>query len=149
MIHAKCEMSVVFSRSCSIVSQEMQDRAAGKNGWVDPHNAGSYVIDEVTDTTLSGHRVTGDLKYTDKFDFHFTPMVPDTSGCIAIACSESQSMSIKDYSTNYCNLHNLYCGSDVGCKFVNEDLYYDETYHACSQHDDVCIVESELEKVFA
>jgi len=111
--------------------------------WVDPHNGGTYTITESEFPNLSGQRVTGDGKYTDKFDFFFTEGEPDYPMCIAIACSESQVFSISDYSTNYCNLHSLYCNSADGCPTVGADLTYDETYHRCRQHDNVCVAKEE------
>lgn len=56
------------------------------------------------------------------------------------ACSESQVTSVVDYSTNYCNLHSLYCNSSSGCPTAGKDLTYTEKYSSCSQHDDVCVV---------
>lgn len=91
-------------------------------------------------TALEGQRVTGDGKYTDKFDFNFSESGIETQSCTVEACSESQVNSVVDYSTNYCNLNNLYCSSKDGCAPINYDLDYKETYVACSQHDDVCKV---------
>ena len=53
-------------------------RANGENGWVDPHNGGSYSFTSTTSTDIAGTRTTGDSKYTDKYDFHFEA---DGSGC--------------------------------------------------------------------
>jgi len=50
-------------------------------------------------------------------------------------CSESQLTSYADFSTNYCNLHDLYCGSSDGCKFVKSDLKYKEDVKSCSSAD--------------
>jgi hypothetical protein len=56
--------------------------------------------------------------------------------CIVQACSESQVTSVIDYSTNYCNLHNLFCSSHDGCTVVEHDLLdYQEQYKSCSQRD--------------
>ncbi|CAK9033688.1 unnamed protein product [Durusdinium trenchii] len=35
---------------------------------------------------------------------------------------EIKVFSLKDFSTNYCNLRNLYCGSEEGCKPVKHDF---------------------------
>merc|ERR1711924_406066 len=60
-------------------------------------------------------------------------------GCAVAACSESQVTSVYDYSTNYCNLHDLYCGKGDGCNQVNKnlDLSFEENNVNCSsgQHD--------------
>jgi glycerophosphoryl diester phosphodiesterase len=134
-IHAKCEMKVTFSDSCNDVVSEMTARV--NSGWVDPHNAGTYSISNSTDTFIAGQRVTGDQKYTDLFDFSFTA---SGDGCVVEACSESQVMSIKDFSTNYCNLHDLYCNSADGCPTAGKDLSYSESFSSCSEHDSsVCV----------
>lgn len=53
-------------------------RANGENSWSDPHNGGTYTFTSTTSTDIAGQRVTGDAKYTDKFDFHFEA---DGTGC--------------------------------------------------------------------
>jgi hypothetical protein len=133
-VHAKCKMEVSFTNSCEEVMTEMTSRV--NSDWVDPHNAGVYSLSNTTETYLAGQRVTGDKKYTDLFDFKFTTT---DSGCKVEACSESQTFSIKDFSTNYCNLHDLYCSSADGCPTVGKDLTYSEDYSSCKQHDDVCV----------
>ena len=91
----------------------------------------------------TNQRVTGDKKYTDKFDFSFSPQVGGV-GCVLSACSESQVTSVLDYSTNFCNLHALYCSSADGCPTAGTDLSYSESYSSCSQHDaGACIVSKE------
>ena len=150
-MHAKCQMDVSFDNSCDSVMSEMTGRVNSKT-WTDPHNGGIYSITRYeflylystllksllssNSTYLAGQRITGDGKYTDKFDFYLTP---SGSGCSVEACSESQVSSIIDYSTNYCNLHDLYCSSKDGCPTVGSDLTYTEKYSQCIQHDDVCI----------
>jgi len=136
--HAKCDMGVTFTSSCEAVLTEINARVAGKNGWSDPHNNGHYSIKNQTNSYLSGQRITGDNKYTDFFDFSFTPTA--AKGCTVEACSESQVNSLIDYSTNYCNLHSLYCSAASGCPTVGADLSYSEVYKSCSQHDNVCVV---------
>jgi lipocalin len=135
-IHAKCSMSVSFTDSCDAVVKEMTDRVNGVNGWTDPHNGGTYTFTSTSPTSIEGQRVTGNLKYTDKFDFTFTE---SGGGCVVDACSESQVMSVLDYSTNYCNLHSLYCSSSEGCPTAGTDLTYTEKFSSCSQHDSVCV----------
>lgn len=138
-MHAKCDMGVTFAQPCDSVLAEINARIAGKDGWTDPHNGGVYSVNNQTSSFLSGQRVTGDGKYTDLFDFSFTS---SSGGCTVEACSESQVNSVLDFSTNYCNLHDLYCSAASGCPTVGADLTYTETYKSCSQHDDVCVVSS-------
>jgi hypothetical protein len=135
-IHAKCEMGVQFSNSCDEVRAEIVGRIQSPT-WTDPHNGGTYSLVSSNASYVSGTRLTGDKKYTDKFDFIFSA---SGTSCKVEACSESQVFSMIDYSTNYCNLHDLYCSSTDGCPTVGKELSYTETYSSCSQHDDVCVV---------
>jgi len=142
-IHAKCSMEVTFQESCNTVMTEMVARANGDSGWVDPHNGGTYSFTSTTPTDISGTRTTGDGKYTDKYDFSFED---SNGGCKVSACSESQVNSVLDYSTNYCNLHSLYCSSADGCPTVGGDLTYTEDFNSCKQHDDVCVASAQPSK---
>jgi hypothetical protein len=133
--HASCQITVTFpSSACSEVKTEMLNRISGKNGWVDPHKKGTYSTISgagSTDMLMKTKRLTGNKKYTDLQDFTFAT---SGSGCVVEACSESQVMSYLDYSTNYCNLHDLYCGSADGCPFIT-DLQYTESVGTCSASD--------------
>ena len=137
-MHAKCDMSVVFQNSCPEVVAEITGRVSSAD-WSDPHNGGTYTITASSDTSIAGQRVTGDKKYTDKFDFILTA---GDGTCTVEACSESQVSSLIDYSTNYCNLHSLYCNSADDCTTVGTELTYAESYSSCSQHDNVCVVKA-------
>lgn len=140
--HAKCTMGVTFpSTSCTDVHNEISSRIGGLNAWADPHNGGTYTssrdeVDESTGTrTLEGSRVTGDGKYTDKFTLVLMESESNSGSCTMTACSESQVTSILDFSTNYCNLRNLYCNSEDGCPIVNWNLDYEETHNDCWQNN--------------
>jgi len=54
--------------------------------------------------------------------FTHTPRHPEILGCTIEACSESQSTTVTDGSTNYCNIYNLISGSDAGIDYVNLNL---------------------------
>jgi len=95
---------------------EMKARISGQpTTWHDPHNKGTYTLVSSTDDELDMTRRTGDNKYTDKQIFTFTPAATQ---CKITGCSESQVFSIKDFSTNYCDLRMMYCGKAEGCKPV-------------------------------
>lgn len=124
LTHAKTKLNVSFENACSDVSKTIQSRANGsQNGeWTDPHNKGIYTVDSASSSRIELHRDTGDGKYTDKMIFTLS----ESDGkCQVTACSESQVTSIKDFSTNYCNLHDLYC-SDAGCNDPSSTLDYTE-----------------------
>ena len=54
------------------------------------------------------------------------------------ACSESQGPSGCDYSTNYCNVRNLYCNSAEGCRVLRHELISKEKYGASCYHAPKC-----------
>jgi hypothetical protein len=133
-------MSVSFQETCDVVKEEIKARLAAEGGWVDPHNAGKYKLQSEDGNLLEGSRLTGNGKYTDLFDLAF--FESDKGGCLVTACSESQVSSILDMSTNYCNLHNLYCNSDDGCSVIKSDLHYKESFTSCWQRkQELCISE--------
>jgi len=120
--HASCRVDARVATSCKNVASEMRNRvAANQNGtWLDPHNHGQYTWEaSIGDSELLFQRTTnpetsfnGKL-YTDRILFTLTE---GPGGVCAIqGCSESQGASVGDFSTNYCNMRNLYCGSAEGC----------------------------------
>ena len=135
MVHASANVHAVFAHSCDVVASEIFNRVNGASGWVDPHNEGHYTLlsqqpGSGTPTKINLSRRTGDDKYTDKMDLQLTPTAGPggvNTGCEIAACSESQVTSYADFSTNYCNLHNLYCGSDDGCPYSRQDLQSHES----------------------
>ncbi|CAJ1380485.1 unnamed protein product [Effrenium voratum] len=110
---------------CKDVVDEIRARVTSAS-WHDPHNGGTYsFLDDSADDVLQIQRVTANKKYTDKMTFTFTKQ-GHKKACAVHACSESQVFSIADFSTNYCNLRNLYCGSEDGCKPVRHDFSSEE-----------------------
>mmetsp|Transcript_107705 Transcript_107705/g.231885 ORF Transcript_107705/g.231885 Transcript_107705/m.231885 type:complete len:296 (-) Transcript_107705:42-929(-) len=126
-IHAKCSVEATTRSTCQAVQNEMMARVRGQStgAWRDPHNNGTYAVlssseDELLLTRVSGSQSFGGRTYTDKVLFAFATSAD--AGCRFTGCSESQSMSVGDFSTNYCNMRNLYCGSADGCPYVYADL---------------------------
>ena len=143
-IHAWAEVDAVASASCADVMEEMKARVGGS--WVDPHNKGTYsLLSESTDE-LDIQRITGNKKYTDKITFTFSDLNAQGAkpSCGIHACSESQGFSIGDFSTNYCNIRNLYCGSEDKCVYVKHDFETSEqtVKHSIGAGEDktACIV---------
>jgi len=116
--HAGMKLIAMANASCSDVKAEAKARVAGQNGWVDPHNRGTYTEGSYGGS-MSFKRHTGDAKFTDKMVFTLTD---DGPRCKIEACSESQGRSFGDYSTNYCNLKMLFCGSSDECYPVIHDF---------------------------
>jgi len=144
--HAKTQVTATAKASCADVKAEIEARAGAQKGWVDPHNGGIYSVISSTDTEVDTKRSTnpktsvGGITFTDKQTFTLS----DNAGtCEISACSESQGSSLKDYSTNYCDLRNLYCGSADGCTpVVNDFSSTHESVTASSGQSDFtqCIV---------
>merc|ERR1711865_519365 len=144
--HAKTQVTATAKASCADVKAEIEARASAQKGWVDPHNGGIYSVISSTDTEVDTKRTTnhkhspGGITFTDKQTFTLS----DKAGtCEISACSESQSTSLKDFSTNYCDLRNLYCGSADGCtSVVNDFASTQETVNASSGQSDfsACVV---------
>jgi len=119
--HAKASLFLNPKASCPIVEAEIRARVKGVNGWVDPHNHGTYTMLHDEAGVMRLKRVTGNGKYTDMLMFTFSDWGGDY-GCQVTACSESQVNSFLDMSTNFCNLHNLYCGKQDGCPVADQDI---------------------------
>jgi hypothetical protein len=147
LIHASMKVTAKASASCSDVQAEIEARAQGQGGWVDPHNGGVYSLLGSSNGVINTQRTTnpatsvGGTVYTDKQTFSLSDV---DGGCQIEACSESQGTSVGDFSTNYCDMRNLYCGSSDGCKTVSKDFTHEEASHSGSigaGHDaGACIV---------
>eukprot|EP01059_Diplonema_ambulator_P027534 TRINITY_DN457_c0_g2_i1.p1 TRINITY_DN457_c0_g2~~TRINITY_DN457_c0_g2_i1.p1 ORF type:complete len:164 (+),score=54.54 TRINITY_DN457_c0_g2_i1:80-571(+) len=138
-LHASCEVTATVSGNCTMVLTELKARIAGQGGWVDPHNAGNYTLLSVNANVVDGQRTTGNAPhYLDKFTLVLTAQ---GDSCEVVGCSVSQSTSYLDASTNYCNMHNLYCGTADGCKPVIFDMKNTEKFGFCQLHDSsACVV---------
>ena len=66
--HAQCKMAVTVQNSCQNVQEEILERLAGKNGWYDRHNKGTYKLLEKSQNFVAASRLTGDKQYTDKLN---------------------------------------------------------------------------------
>jgi len=132
-VHAKTTINTAFTNTCADVQAEVKARAEGSTSgkWTDPHNKGTYTIASASGSVWSLSRKTGNSEYTDKLQFTFTDSA--NGGCNLYACSESQVTSVLDFSTNYCNSHDLYC-SDDGCHVLNTKLSYTESDISASSH---------------
>lgn len=141
--HSACSQVLQFSDSCQSVQAEIEARINGqKDRKASP---GSYVLQSSQSgsfseaTTVNGNssslsqsggctkasRTTGPGAqpgpFTDLFGFRF---MSDGGGCKVTSCSESQVQSKCDFSTNFCNLFNLYCNKADACEPLLHDLTY-------------------------
>ncbi|CAJ1383775.1 unnamed protein product [Effrenium voratum] len=118
LIHASAKAQVLASASCTEVQEEILARVRSSE-WQDPHNGGTYSLISSSPREMLLSRRTGDGKYTDKMAM---TLAPAGDKCQIMGCSESQVFSIRDMSTNYCNLRMLYCGTAEGCSPVKHDF---------------------------
>jgi len=117
------KVEVTASASCSIVGAEIVARVKANvaGTWMDLHNNGSYSIWEGYDgQTFQTQHLTGNLRYYDLQMFTLVKL--SEYKCKIYACSMSQGTSNNDASTNYCNMRNLYCGSEDSCIPVLHDF---------------------------
>merc|ERR1712228_570695 len=150
LVHAWMEVTATAAASCDDVKAEITARANAEGGWKDPHNGGIYSV-LTSDAIIKTQRTTnpatsvGGQVYTDKQNFELTEV---DGKCQIKACSESQGTSVGDFSTNYCDIRNLYCGSADGCTAVHNDFASTEDAHKGSLgagHDfSKCIVKSTI-----
>jgi hypothetical protein len=136
-MHAVCEMEVAFEDSCESVREEILARIHKQNSeWHDPHNNGTYSLQYSDEFEFEVSRRTGDGRYTDKMILTFLDQ--SDGGCNIDACSKSQVLSLLDFSTNYCNIHDLYC-SENGCRPFSK-LAFVEKFASCKQRNaDDCL----------
>lgn len=125
-IHAHAQVEAMAEASCQDVIEEIKARVESST-WRDPHNGGHYSLESESDMQLDLERLTGNKRFTDKMTFTFSDFPGPKPACGIHACSESQVFSLKDFSTNYCNLRNLYCGTADGCSPVKHDIASTET----------------------
>ena len=78
-----------FDAPCKTVKNEVLARIAGKNGWSDPHNAGTYELTSSVGDVVAATHLTGDGKYTDKLQFMFEN-ADGGDDCEVSGCSVSQ-----------------------------------------------------------
>jgi len=123
LLHASAELDATVSASCSDVKTEVKARVAGENGWKDPHNGGTYSMLADNGNQMTIKRVTGNRIFTDKL---VLTLQDQGSSCRVLGCSESQGPSAADGSTNLCNMHVLFCGSQDNCPVVKGDFQNQE-----------------------
>merc|ERR1719499_144874 len=137
-IHTMAQMEVDFKNTCAEVAGEIQARANGENGWVDPHNDGHYRLLSANSNLIETSRQTHRYKYTDDQAF---AMTPNGSGCTVKMCSVSQGTSADSGGTDMCDMYDLFRNSSekntengVSCKPVKTDLQYTINSEQCGNY---------------
>ncbi|CAD7956601.1 unnamed protein product [Amoebophrya sp. A120] len=176
-VHATCVLKIpVQEVPCKTVFEEITLRGSERSLWVDPHNMGTYAI-TYTDPARKGRTAPDDdlfkgsivevdrqtklrdpktnQPYTDKIILRLlevTETGKTRPTCNVYACSMSQVKSVRDGSTNYCNIKNLICGHksennrEKNCPVMQYsfgDLGWTKSldeggldFGSCTQHDD-------------
>jgi len=140
-IHTMAQMKVTFQDSCSEVAQEITARAEGMDGWVDPHNRGTYTFLSNNNNLITTKRLTGNRLFIDKQTFSLQPTGTNSTGCVAYMCSESQGTSADSGGTDMCDMFDLFCNSGttnpdngVSCKPVKYNLKYTINSEECGRY---------------
>lgn len=127
--HAWLTAEITASASCADVKAEIEARVDGQatGAWRDPHDGGSgkqkyTMLEGAAAGRVLLSRLSSNGAFTDKQLFTFHEL--DANKCKITGCSESQGMSMGDQSTNWCNLHNLYCGNEDRCCVMKTDVTY-------------------------
>ena len=117
MFHADCAMDATYASSCATVYSSMQGLLK-QTGGVDL-GKGLYEIVETTENDyIWFHRTTPVKKYVDDILFEFTAK---GDNCVVKSKSRSQTLSVYDYATNFCNMWNpLKHSSEI----VNLNVYH-------------------------
>jgi len=124
------KLQAIVKLPCSKVKSEMAARISGASGWKDPRGEGTYTMG----LPVQKGPVWSELNMTrqrdldtaaDQMSWGFVDLKLE---CIIIGCSASQDSVYNgtDDSTNYCNLHNLYC-NDANCAPITESTKYNES----------------------
>eukprot|EP00913_Durusdinium_trenchii_P035420 g33146.t1 len=137
--HASCIETRVFHNSCEAVQEEIETRI--KENADRKKLPGQYlVLATQKDSCTKGSRATSPHAdpgpFTDHFGFLYTPQ---GEGCLVTSCSESQVPSKCDFSTNFCNMFNLFCNEMDGCESYKHSLGYEEAMFGTNcNHGDTC-----------
>lgn len=153
--HSACSLTAKFRHRCALVQSEIEARIS--NNLDRKSHPGVYSLtSSVAGVCTHGSRITSPMAspspkdvglsgdtFTDSFGFIYDD---DGEHCRVSACSESQGFSLCDFSTNFCNLFNLFCNEGEGCGLLNLSLEYEllDTGDNC-YHTEACAMLSTLE----
>ncbi|CDW71084.1 UNKNOWN [Stylonychia lemnae] len=105
IFHANCAMEVTYpSQTCQQAFTAVEKTIREFNP--EPDANGIYALKESADTDyIWTTRTTPVKKYIDDIIFEFKQQ---GANCIVSSKSRSQTFSIYDYETNYCNIYNVH-----------------------------------------
>ena len=107
--HADCHVTAQFDQtSCDTLYALMDNEIRSWDSDTTSPAAGVYTLkEEELNDYIWSTRLTKNKQYTDDQIFQFEE---NNAGCSVAGHSRSQSMSMYDYSVNFCNLWNVYNG---------------------------------------
>ena len=113
--HADCHLSAQFDGvSCDSLYALMDAEIRAWDVSTQSPAQGTYSLkEESNDDYIWSTRLTKNGSYTDDQMFTFAS---NNQGCMVSGASRSESMSVYDYSVNFCNLWNVY--NSIGDKFT-------------------------------
>eukprot|EP00347_Sterkiella_histriomuscorum_P015286 403357604 len=130
--HAHCALTSTFKdTSCSQVYDKMTKLIGLFNP--EPISQGIYkIVDSKQDGYIWTTRTTPKAHYVDDIIFNFTQGT-DATSCIVSSKSRSQTLSLFDYDTNYCNMWTVLHGlgglagvivDQQNCMWIPDDAKY-------------------------
>eukprot|EP00013_Stygamoeba_regulata_P026878 CAMPEP_0177655982 /NCGR_PEP_ID=MMETSP0447-20121125/15285_1 /TAXON_ID=0 /ORGANISM="Stygamoeba regulata, Strain BSH-02190019" /LENGTH=164 /DNA_ID=CAMNT_0019159993 /DNA_START=14 /DNA_END=508 /DNA_ORIENTATION=+ len=127
--HASCELEWAFTADCSTVLAALapQFNPGMPSCKISTIQASyqNYTLDSIDKDNMV---ITGHIIFSDKYvDTQTISLSASGSGCVATACSTSNSLSYYDYSANFCDTHNI-----ARCS----GLPFKETIKTCRFHPD-------------
>eukprot|EP00093_Oithona_nana_P007844 07844.XXX_113270_113950_1 [CDS] Oithona nana genome sequencing. len=137
LLHAECTVKWTVSVDCAMTQQKIVDQM---NAWDNedcetkpddtaPHGQKClYKHTGSEGTTTYGTHTTPIQRYVDDLTFNFQAL--DNGGCFIDANSISETLSLLDFGTNYCNLFNLMDGSGLA---ADAEFTEDTNDYVCTQ----------------
>merc|ERR1711935_296738 len=120
LLHAECSVKWTLSSDCERTQKKVVDQmylwdnedCETQPGDSAPHGQKCLYKHTGSDgLTTTGTHTTPIHRYVDDLTFEFIPQ--SNSGCLVDANSISETLSLLDFGTNYCNLFNLMDGSGL------------------------------------
>ena len=100
--HAHCKATSTVNGTCAQTFANFEDSVMNR---ADP-SKGHYTLKEEANLDyIWGTRLGAGGKYTDDVMWEFKDV---NGGCQVSGSSRSQSLSLLDYNTNYCNIYNVF-----------------------------------------
>merc|ERR1712002_263938 len=136
LLHASCSVKWTLSLSCDSVQEQIVNQmilwdnedCGTKPGDTSPHEQKCLYKHTGNEGLVTyGTHTTPIHRYVDDLTFTF---IPSETGCLVDAFSQSETLSVLDYGTNYCNLFNLMDGSGLA---LDEAFTEDTNDFICTQ----------------